>query len=91
LLGGAVQSAQGLCQIIFLECAGVGGWVGEPCVVCDAYLFLLQFHTGGFVSSCQGEMALLFSVWHGLGRLSSDKRSRMSQSLILIDALSSTC
>jgi hypothetical protein len=28
----------------------------------DAHLFLLQFHTGSFVSRWWGEMALLFSV-----------------------------
>jgi hypothetical protein len=34
--------------------SGVGwswGWVGEPGMVCDAHLFLLQFHTGSFVAA----------------------------------------
>jgi hypothetical protein len=34
-------------------------------VVCDAHVFLLQFHVGSFVANWQGEMALLFSVWQG--------------------------
>jgi hypothetical protein len=44
LLGGGVLSAQGLHWIIFPERSGVGGvrgGEGEPCVVCDAHLFLL--------------------------------------------------
>jgi hypothetical protein len=39
-------------------------------MVCDANLYLLQFHTGSFRASWQVEMALLFSVWHGIGMLS---------------------
>jgi hypothetical protein len=39
-------------------------------MVCDAHLFLLQFHTGSFGASWQGKMVLLFSVQQGIGRLS---------------------
>jgi hypothetical protein len=48
----------------------VGEWVREPRAVYDVHLFLLQFHAGRFVASWQGEMALLFSVQHSIGRLS---------------------
>jgi hypothetical protein len=40
---GGIQSAQGINWIIFLEWGG-DGWVGEPRVVHDAHVFLLQFH-----------------------------------------------
>jgi hypothetical protein len=79
----AVQSTQVLCWIIFLR------WDGEVHVVCDAHLFLLQFHAGSFVVSWWGEMALLISVQCGVGRLSLGWGSRMLWGLILIDALSS--
>jgi hypothetical protein len=59
-----VQSAQGMHWIIFL---GVGR---ESHMVHDAYLFFLQFHTSSFGASWWGEMALLFSVWHRVERLS---------------------
>jgi hypothetical protein len=42
-------------------------------VVHDAHLFLLQFHSGSFVASWWGEMAVVFSAvqseeaFHGLG------------------------
>jgi hypothetical protein len=62
-----VQSAQGLSYIIFL---GGEGWVGELCMVYDARLSLLQFHTGSFGASWQGEMASMFSVLLGIRRLS---------------------
>jgi hypothetical protein len=61
---GGIQSAQGLHWIIFLGWDGMGVWVGEPCMLCDAHLFLLQCHAGNFVAIWQGEMVLLFSVWH---------------------------
>jgi hypothetical protein len=48
-----------------------GGWVRDPHVVCDDYLFLLQSHTGNFGASWWGEMVMLFLVWHGIGRLST--------------------
>jgi hypothetical protein len=56
-------------------CAGLfseGGvrWVEEPRVVPCAYLYLLEFHVGSFGASCPGEIALLFSVWCRIGRLS---------------------
>jgi hypothetical protein len=38
-----------------------------------------------------GRNGPLFSVWHGLGKLSMGYGSRMLQSLILIDVLSSAC
>jgi hypothetical protein len=57
----------------------------------DAKLFLLQFHAGSFVDSWQGETALLFSVWHRVGRPSVGYGVRISQVLIRIDALSSAC
>jgi hypothetical protein len=40
-------------------------------MVHDVYLLLLQFHTGSFVASWWGEMALLFSLQHGVGKLSN--------------------
>jgi hypothetical protein len=56
-----VQSAQGLHWIML---GGAVGWVGESCVVCDAHLFILQFHTGSFGASWQEEIAVLFFlVW----------------------------
>jgi hypothetical protein len=51
--------------IIFL---GVGR--ESHMVVHDAYLFFLQFHTSRFGASWWREMALLFSVWHRVERLS---------------------
>jgi hypothetical protein len=48
---GRVQSAMGLCWIIFLR------WVGEPRMVHDAHHFLLQFDTGSFVASWWEKMA----------------------------------
>jgi hypothetical protein len=62
--GGGVMSAHELCWIIFPW--RVGGR-GEPHEVCDAHLFLLQFHAGSFGSGWWGEMALIFFfgvVWH---------------------------
>jgi hypothetical protein len=38
------------------------GWVGEFHVVCDAQLFVLQFHASSFGASCWEEMVPLFSV-----------------------------
>jgi hypothetical protein len=40
-------------------------------VVRDAHLFFLQFYTSSFGAGWQGEMALLFSLWHGIGMLST--------------------
>jgi hypothetical protein len=44
-------------------CAGLfsrgQGCIREPSVVCNAHLYLLQFHAGRFGASCQGEMVLL--------------------------------
>jgi hypothetical protein len=60
-------------------------------VVHDAHLFILQFHASNFGAGGQGEMGYFFSVCHGIGRLSMGLGSRMSQSLILFDALSSAC
>jgi hypothetical protein len=50
--------------------SAVRRWVGKPCVMHDAYLFLLQFHAGHFVASWLREMVLLFSVQCSIGRLS---------------------
>jgi hypothetical protein len=36
------------------------GWVGESCMLCDAYLFIQQFHASSFGASWWGEMASLF-------------------------------
>jgi hypothetical protein len=58
-------------------------------MVCDAHLFILQIHASSFGASKWGEMAPLFSVQCGKGRLSMGYVSRISQTLILIDALSS--
>jgi hypothetical protein len=49
--------------------------------------YLLQFLTDSFRAGWQVEMVLLFTVWHSVGRLSMDYESRMSQGLILIDAV----
>jgi hypothetical protein len=57
-------------------------WEGNPHVVNDDHLFLLQFHTG----SWWGEM-VLSSVQRGIGRLFTGYGSRMSQGLTLSDAL----
>jgi hypothetical protein len=65
---GIVQSAKDLYWIIFL-----GGWVGESHLVCDASLFIMQFHTSSFGTSWQGEMALLFSMQHGVEKLSTGR------------------
>jgi hypothetical protein len=62
-------AAQGLHWNIFLGCSGVGE-AGELCVVHDAHLYLLQFHTDSFGASWWVEMVLFFSVRHGMGRLS---------------------
>jgi hypothetical protein len=59
--------------------------VRESCMVHDAHLFILQLHSRRFRDCWWGEMVLLFSVWHGLGRISMGWASRMSQRLILID------
>jgi hypothetical protein len=67
------------------------GWVGESLVVCDAHLHILQIHTSSFEVSQWREMAPLFSVWCGIGRLSMGLGSVMSQNLFLLDALSSAC
>jgi hypothetical protein len=45
---------------------GVEEWVGEPCMVCDHHLHLLQFHACRFRASCRGEMVLFV-----IGRLST--------------------
>jgi hypothetical protein len=67
------------------------GWAGELCVVHDAHLFILQFHASSIGASWRGEILLFISVWCDIGRLSMGSGSRMSQILILIDALSSAC
>jgi hypothetical protein len=46
------------------------GWGGEPCMVCDAHMYLLQFHAGSFGAGSWGKVVLLFSMQHGVGRLS---------------------
>jgi hypothetical protein len=46
-------------------------WVWESHVVLDDHLFVLQIYASSFGISQQGEMALLFSVWHQIGRLST--------------------
>jgi hypothetical protein len=56
-------------------------------VVHDAHLFVLQIHASNFETSWWGEMVWLREAFHRLGI----QDSRMSQSLILIDALSSAC
>jgi hypothetical protein len=53
-------------------------------VVRDGHLFLLQIHISSFETGWQGEMTQRKEAFHGLG-------SRMLQSSILIDALSSAC
>jgi hypothetical protein len=60
-------------------------------MVHDVHLFILHIHANSFGAGWQGEMELLFSVWHCVGRLSTDYGSRILQSFILIDALSSAC
>jgi hypothetical protein len=35
-------------------------WIELSCMVCDAHLFILQFHAGSFGAGCQIEMALFF-------------------------------
>jgi hypothetical protein len=47
-----------------------GGWVEESQVLYDTQLFILQFYEHSFGYSCRGEMVLLFSVHHGVRRLS---------------------
>jgi hypothetical protein len=68
--GGGVQSPHGMHWMIFLGWNGFAGWVEEPCMLCDAHLLLLQLHTCSFIGSGRGEMMLLFSVRHSVGRLS---------------------
>jgi hypothetical protein len=46
------------------------GWVRELHLVSDAHLFILQIHASSFEADQGGEMALLFSVWRGVRRLS---------------------
>jgi hypothetical protein len=75
---------------------GVGRGV---CVVHFAHLLGLQVYAGSLETGQQGEMVYRFSqgrhflglgsVWRGIERLSTGYRSSMSQSLILVDALSS--
>jgi hypothetical protein len=43
--------------------------VGESRMVCDAHLLILQIHMNSFGAG-QVKVMLLFSVWHGIGRLS---------------------
>jgi hypothetical protein len=50
--------------------SGERGWIGEPRMVHDAHLYLLQFHAGSFRTSSWGRKALLFSVHLGIGKLS---------------------
>jgi hypothetical protein len=50
---------------------------------------MLQIHCKQLATSRWEETVPLFSVWCSIGMLSMSKGSRMSQSLILIDALSS--
>jgi hypothetical protein len=52
--GVGVHSAPVMRWVIFLGL----GWVEESCVVCDAHLYLLHFHTGSFGASSSGEMVL---------------------------------
>jgi hypothetical protein len=66
-----------------------GDWVGESHVVHDASLFVLQIHASCFGAGQGVEMVPLFSVQCGVGRFSMSWGSRISQSLILIDTLSS--
>jgi hypothetical protein len=47
-----------------------GELVGESHVVCDAYLFILQFHASSFGASWRREMVPLFSVQCSIGRFS---------------------
>jgi hypothetical protein len=69
----------------------LGGWVGELCMVCVVHLLILQVYPSSFGTGQWGRNGvLLFSRetlpgQQGIGKLSN----RMSQSLILIDALSS--
>jgi hypothetical protein len=68
-----------------------GLWVRKLHVVCDASLFILQFHASHSGAGQQGEMVPLFSVQRGIRRLSMGQGSKMFQSLMLIYALSSDC
>jgi hypothetical protein len=67
-------------------------WVGKSCMRVGAWCspILLQFQASNFGPGWWGEMAH-FLQWHGIGRLSPGQRPKMSQSLILIDTLSSMC
>jgi hypothetical protein len=60
-------------------------------MVCDAYLLVLQIYASSFGAGQWGGTALLFSVLHSLRRHSMHQGSKISQSLILIDDLSSVC
>jgi hypothetical protein len=53
-----------------------------------AHLFILQIHASSFGVGQQGEK-LLFLLQHSIRKLSMGSGSRMVQSLILIDAMSS--
>jgi hypothetical protein len=69
------------------------GGVGRGTVLWshDAHLLLLHFNAGSFLASLWVEMEMLFSLQRGVRRLSMGYGSRISQGLILIDALFSTC
>jgi hypothetical protein len=64
-----------------------------------AHLLILQVNTGSFETGQWGEIVYSFSqgrhslelgsVWNGIGMFSMVLESRMSQSLILFDAVSS--
>jgi hypothetical protein len=47
-----------------------GGMCRESSMVHDTHLFILQIHASRFRSG-QEKMVLLFSVWHGVRRLST--------------------
>jgi hypothetical protein len=48
-----------------------GRWIRESQVVHDAQLFVLQIHASRFGAGQGGEVALLFSVWHGIRMIST--------------------
>jgi hypothetical protein len=58
-------------------------------MVHNDHLFILQFNASSFGSVWWKKCCHFFSVWCGIGRLSMGQGSRMFQSLILMDALSS--
>jgi hypothetical protein len=66
------------------------GWVGESCVVCDTHLFFRKFTQATLEQAGREKWFAFYSAvqcreaFHELG-------SRMSPSLILIDAVSSAC